>query len=218
MTIFSSLSRRDILAGAAAAGALALAPSLSLAAGPAKIPMSDLLAPDALPDVWLGKADAPVTIIEYASMTCSHCAAFHEQTYPKLLKDYIETGKARFVLREFPLDALATAAFMIARYAGDKRTALVDLLFSQQRNWAFVEKPLDALEKIVKQAGVSSETFQKCIADKELYQKVLEVRKRAAEKFGVDSTPTFFINGDRKNGEIAPGDLEKLLQPYLEKK
>ena len=210
------LSRRLLLAGAAASAGLAYAPAAF--ALDAKVDVKELMAPDALPDSWVGKADAPITIIEYASMTCSHCAAFHEQTYPKLVKDYIDTGKARFVLREFPLDALATAAFMIARYAGDKRTAVVDLLFSQQRNWAFVEKPLDALERMVKQAGVSSETFQKCIADKELYQKVLEVRKRAAEKFGVDSTPTFFINGDRKNGEIAPGDLDKLLAPYLEKK
>ncbi len=218
MTSSFSISRRDLLVGAAAAGLLALAPSLALAAGPAKIPMADLLAPDALPDIWLGQADAPVTIIEYASMTCSHCAAFHEETYPKLLKDYIETGKVRFVLREFPLDPLATAASMLARAAGDKRTAMVSLLFAQQKNWAFVAKPLDALEQMVKQAGISTETFQKVLGDKELRQNVLTVRQRAAEKFGVDSTPTFFINGDRRNGEISVGDLDKVLAPYLDKK
>ena len=218
MTSSFSISRRDLPVGAAAAGLLALAPSLALAAGPAKIPMADLLAPDALPDIWLGQADAPVTIIEYASMTCSHCAAFHEETYPKLLKDYIETGKVRFVLREFPLDPLATAASMLARAAGDKRPAMVSLLFAQQKNWAFVAKPLDALEQMVKQAGISTETFQKVLGDKELRQNVLTVRQRAAEKFGVDSTPTFFINGDRRNGEISVGDLDKVLAPYLDKK
>ncbi|MDE2362763.1 MAG: DsbA family protein [Hyphomicrobiales bacterium] len=218
MIKFASPSRRDLLVGGMAAGALALAPAASFAAGPAKIPMSDLLAPDALPDVWLGKADAPVTIIEYASMTCSHCAAFHAETYPKLVKDYIDTGKARFVLREFPLDALAAAAFMLARYAGDKRTAIVDLLFSQQKNWAFVDKPLDALQNIVKQAGISEESFKKCLDDKDLYEKVLAERQRAADKFGVDSTPTFFINGDRKNGEIPPDQLDALLKPYLDGK
>lgn len=218
MTSSFSLSRRGLLVGASAAGLLALAPSLALAAGPAKVPMADLLAPDALPDIWLGKADAPVTIVEYASMTCSHCAAFHEETYPKLFKDYIETGKVRFVLREFPLDPLATAASMLARAAGDKRTAMVSLLFAQQKNWAFVAKPLDALEQMVKQAGISTETFQKVLGDKELRQNVLTVRQRGAEKFGVDSTPTFFINGDRRNGEIAVGDLDKVLAPYLDKK
>ena len=218
MSHFSRISRRDLLAGAAATTSLAFAPSFAMAAGAAKIPMDELLAPDALPDVWIGKADAPITIIEYASMTCSHCAAFHAETYPKLQKDWLDTGKARFVLREFPLDALAAAAFMLARYAGDKRTALVDLLFTQQKAWAFVDKPLDALQSIVKQAGVSEESFKKCLDDKDLYQKVLAERQRGADKFGVDSTPTFFINGDRKNGEIPPGELDKLLTPYLEKK
>jgi protein-disulfide isomerase len=124
----------------------------------------------------------------------------------------------RFVLREFPLDPLATAASMLARAAGDKRTAMVGLLFAQQKNWAFVAKPLDALEQMVKQAGISTETFQKVLGDKELRQNVLAVRQRGADKFGVDSTPTFFINGDRRNGEIAVGDLDKVLAPYLDKK
>lgn len=211
MIKFASPSRRDLLVGGMAAGALALAPAASFAAGPAKIPMSDLLAPDALPDVWLGKADAPVTIIEYASMTCSHCAAFHAETYPKLVKDYIDTGKARFVLREFPLDALAAAAFMLARYAGDKRTAIVDLLFSQQKNWAFVDKPLDALQATMKQTGMSDDSFKKCLDDRALYQNVIKDRETAATKFSINSTPTFFVNGERKTGEFPAADLDKWL-------
>ena len=214
----SHISRRDMLIGSAALGAIALvAPSLAFAQA-AKVSEADLMAPDALPDVWEGKADAPITIIEYASMTCTHCAAFHVQTFPSLKKNYIDTGKARFVLREFPLDALAAAAFMVARSAGDKREAMIDLLFTQQRGWAFVDKPLDALESMVKQAGISSDAFKKCLDDKDLYQNVLKVRQRASEKFAIDSTPTFFINGNRKTGEIAPADLDKLLAPYLEKK
>ncbi len=216
MTQFLNIPRRELLIGAAALAALA--PSLAFAAGAAKIPMSDLMAPNALPDVWIGKADAPITIIEYASMTCTHCATFHAETYPLLQKNYIDTGKARFVLREFPLDALAAAASMLARCSGDKRTAVVDLLFTQQRNWAFVDKPLDALENTVKQAGISSDAFKKCLDDKQMYQNVLDVRQRAADKFGIDSTPTFFINGDRHNGEIPPDSLDKVLAPYLEKK
>lgn len=210
------LSRRLLLAGAAASAGLAYAPAAFALDG--KVDVKELMAPDALPDSWVGKADAPITIIEYASMTCSHCAAFHNDTYPLLKKNYLDTGKARFTLREFPLDALAAAAFMLARSAGDKREALVDLLFAQQKNWAFVDKPLDALENTVKQAGIGSEEFKKVLQDNALYQNVLKVRQRGADKFGVDSTPTFFINGERKKGEIAPGDLDKTLAPFIDKK
>ncbi len=217
MTQLLRHTRRDMLAGAAALAATALVPAGAWALD-GQVDQKELLAPDALPDVWLGAADAPLTIIEYASMTCSHCAAFHLETFPLLKKNYIDTGKARFVLREFPLDALAAAAFMLARYAGDKREAMVDLLFAQQKNWAFVDKPLDALENMVKQAGIGSEDFKKCLQDNALYQNVLKVRERASSKFGVDSTPTFFLNGQRKKGEISPGELDKLLAPFLEKK
>lgn len=211
------LSRRLLLAGAAAATGFALAPGAAFALD-GKVDVKELMAPDALPDVWIGKADAPVTIVEYASMTCSHCAAFHVETYPLLKTNYIDSGKVRFSLREFPLDALAAAAFMLARSAGDKREALVDLLFTQQKNWAFVDKPLDALENTVKQAGIGSDEFKKVLQDKTLYENVLKVRQRAADKFGVNSTPTFFINGERKTGEIAPADLDKLLAPFLAEK
>jgi protein-disulfide isomerase len=209
MMPLSRLSRRDVLIGSSVAAALALAPAFAWAQ--AKVDLTELYGKEALPDIVIGKADAPVTIIEYASMTCTHCAAFHTETYPTLQKDYIDTGKVKFVLREFPLDALAAAAFMLARCAGDKRTAMVDLLFTQQRGWAFVDKPLDALESMVKQAGISSDAFKTCLDDKELYKNVLAVRQRASEKFAIDSTPTFFVNGVRKTGEISPADLAKLI-------
>ncbi|MFV0281296.1 MAG: thioredoxin domain-containing protein [Rhodoblastus sp.] len=217
MTEPAFVSRRLLLAGAAATAGLALASGAALAADN-KVDMAELLAPNALPDIWLGKADAPVTIIEYASMTCTHCAAFYENGYRVLKKNYIDTGKARFALREFPLDALAAAAFMLARSAGDKREAVVELLFAQQKNWAFVDKPLDALENTVKQAGIGSDEFKKVLQDNTLYQNVRKVHQRGAEKFGVDSTPTFFINGERYKGDITPAELEKILTPLLEKK
>ena len=206
-------SRRTALALAAAVAAVVALPAL---AQNASVPVDQLMAPNALPDVVVGKADAPVTIVEYASMTCSHCAAFHEDTYPALKSKYIDTGKVKFMLREFPLDPLATAGFMLARCAGDdKRTAVVDLLFSQQKNWAFVEKPIEALSKLVKQAGITQDKFESCLKDQGLYDKVNEVRERGAEKFGVNATPTFFINGKRQNGEISPAELDKLLDPLL---
>jgi protein-disulfide isomerase len=180
------------------------------------VPVDQLMAENALPDIALGKADAPVTIIEYASMTCSHCAAFYAETFPTLKSKYIDTGKVRFILREFPLDPLATAGFMLARCSGpDKRNAMVDLLFAQQKNWAFTEKPIEALANLVKQTGMSQETFESCLKDQSLYEKVNDVRNRASEKFGISATPTFFFNGRKQSGEIKPEQLDQLLEPIL---
>ena len=110
--------------------------------------MAKLLEPGALPDEMLGKADAPVTIVEYASMTCPHCAHFHETTLPELKKKYIDTGKARLIFREFPFDPRAEAGFMLARCSEDNYFPMVDVLFKQQRNWARVENAKDALLQI----------------------------------------------------------------------
>lgn len=211
----SSSSRRRFLTVAAAALALSRLPAdpAHAEAKPAgKIAIDELMAPNALPDVVEGSANAPVTIVEYASMTCSHCAAFHRDVYPALKKDFIDTGKAKFILREFPLDPLATAAFMLARELGDdKRDAAIDLLFAQQKNWAFVDKPLDGLANILKQAGIGQEKFEAVLKDQDLYKKVTEVRARGNEKFGVNSTPTFFINGEKYTGEITVADFDKII-------
>jgi len=216
-------SRRKFLEIAAAAGLTTAGivaavsdlrdPAMAQGAG---APVDQLMAGEALPDVVLGKSDAPVTIVEYASMTCSHCAAFHATTYPELKRKYIDAGKVRFILREFPLDPLATAGFMLARCAGDdKRTAIVDLLFAQQKNWAFTEKPVESLANLVKQAGVTQEAFEACLKNQDLYDKINKVRDHAAEKFGVNATPTFFINGKKQTGEVTPEALDKLLDPLL---
>src|SRR6516225_3608936 len=120
---------------------------------------ADLAQAGPLGDAWLGSPDAKCTIIEYASMTCSHCAAFHRDTWPKLKSTYIDTGKVHFTLREFPLDPLAAAGFMLARCAGDEKYyAMIDLLFDKQNDWAFVKKPVDALAALTKQAGFTQKT------------------------------------------------------------
>ncbi len=182
------------------------------AAGP---PVAELMAESALPDIWLGSKDAPVTIIEYASMTCPHCAHFHAETMPSLKSKYIDTGKVRFTLREFPFDPLATAAFMLARCSGDKRDAMVDLLFAQQKIWAFADKPLQGLVSLTKQTGMAQEAFDACLKDQKLYDNVNQVRDRGGQKFGVDSTPTFFINGKKVSGSITPDELDRHLEPLL---
>ena len=205
------------IAFAALLAAMSLA--LPAVAQNAKIPEAELMKSEALPDVPEGKADAPVTMIEYASMTCTHCAHFHETTWPTLKKDYIDTGKVRFILREFPLDPLATAGFMLARCEGpDKRNAVIDLLFDKQQNWAFTDKPLEALEGVIKQTGMSKDKFEACLKEQKLYDQVNEVRDRGAQKFGVTATPTFYVNGTKVTGEVNPQTLEKILDPLTAKK
>jgi protein-disulfide isomerase len=176
--------------------------------------VAELMAPGALDDIVLGKAEAPNTIVEYASMTCSHCAAFHNTVFPELKEKYIDTGKTKFILREFPLDGLAVAAFMLARCAGpDRYYPMVGGLFEAQENWA-VPGPegKEKLMLIAKQAGFSQEAADKCVGDKEQFDKVVEVRQRAHDKFGVDSTPTFFVNGKRLTGEKSFKDFEAALE------
>ena len=211
----SSKTRRAFLEAAGmAAGALAL-PGAALAQANGSVSVADLMAEGALPDMWQGSKDAPVTIIEYASMTCSHCAHFHETTYPTLKSKYIDTGKVRFTLREFPFDPIAVAGFMVARCAGDKREAMIGLLFSQQKNWAFSDKPLQGLTALVKQTGMSQEKFDACLQDKALYANVNQVFEKASKQFRVDSTPTFFINGKKVSGALSPEEMDKQLEPLL---
>ena len=214
--ISSSLKTRRAFLEAAglAAGALAL-PGAVLAQAVGSVSVADLMAEGALPDVWEGSKDAPITIIEYASMTCSHCAHFHEATYPTLKSKYIDTGKVRFTLREFPFDPVAVAGFMVARCAGEKREAMIGLLFSQQKNWAFSDKPLQGLTALVKQTGMSQEKFDACLQDKALYANVNQVFEKASKQFRVDSTPTFFINGKKVSGALSPEEMDKQLEPLL---
>ena len=170
--------------------------------------------PVELPDFGVGD-DAPVTVVEYASMTCSHCAAFHNNTYPELKKRYIDTGKVRYIMREFPLDPLAAGAFMLARCAGkDKYYPMIETLFHQQQQWV-VQKPIEPLLVIARQAGFSQESFDACLKDQKMLESIEGIRNRATDKFGVNSTPTFFINGVRIEGPLDPSVLEQGIEHEL---
>ena len=222
-----TVTRRHALLGAAAvvtivaagsAGFYLWSPAGTAAAqtSPAgEVPMADLLVPGPLGDEIQGQADAPVTIVEYASMTCPHCSHFHETTYPELKKKYIDTGKVRFIFREFPLDALAAAAAMLARCAGkEKFFPLVEAFFAQQKDWV-VQKPLQPMFTIAKQAGFTQQTFDECLANQQMLDALKQTQTRAAEKFNVNSTPTFFINGKMFRGALTPEELDKQVAPYL---
>jgi len=211
-----------LVAGGAAVSVTALwglsLPSLAQRkkAGPAEVPLEELMKPGPLPDLTLGKADAPITVVEYASMTCGHCATFHNKVYPALKEKYIDTGKVRLVFREFPLDNLAAAASMLARCAGGEKTfALISVLFAKQEEWVFVKgDPRPELFKVAKQAGFTQESFDKCLADQKLLDDITAVRTRGADTFGVSSTPTFFINGKKLAG-ASLDDFEKAFAPIL---
>jgi protein-disulfide isomerase len=175
--------------------------------------LAELMAPGPLPDMALGNADAPNIIVEYASMTCPHCAVFEKTTFPDLKSKYVETGKVRFIFREFPLDGLAARASMLARCAPpDRYFPMIDALFQTQENWAVQGKDgMDRLLQFARQAGFTKESFDKCMDDKELFNKIVESRTRAHETFGVDSTPSFFVNGKRLSGEHEVKDFDSIL-------
>ena len=207
---------RALRLSALAAGLLALLSAAALAGTDALTPaqIAALDAPQALPDIVEGKADAPVTIVEYASMTCSHCAAFHKEVWPALKAKYVDSGKAKFVLREFPLDRLGFAAFMLARCAGPgKRDAVVDRLFDHQADWAFVDDPLPKLRAELGALGMSAADFDACLRNQALLDSVKAERETASTKLGVNSTPTFFLAGKRLSGEHSLDKFDEILAP-----
>ena len=186
--------------------------ALADAAKPTPAVLQALAAEPPLPDIVEGRADAPATIIEYASLTCSHCAAFHRDVWPKLKAKYVDSGKAKFVLREFPLDPLAAGAFMLARCAGgQKRGAIIDRLFDHQSDWAFGDDPFSKLKRELAGAGMTEGQIADCLKDQALYDKVKETRAVAAAKLDLRSTPTFFVDGVRLDGEHKLEDFDKIL-------
>jgi len=173
--------------------------------------------PVSLPDMALGPAKAPVTITEYASMTCPHCAAFGENVFPMLRSKYIDTGKVRFVFREFPIDIKAAAASMLARcIANDdagKFFGAIDTLFKQQDRLMADTK--DTLKLIGKQGGLSEQAVETCAKDQRLLDKLSADQKFAYEVLKVDATPTFFINGERLKGAMSFEELDEKIKSLL---
>jgi protein-disulfide isomerase len=175
-----------------------------------------LLAPGTLKDIVMGKAEAPVTIVEYASMTCPHCAHFATTTLPTIKEKYIDTGKAKLILREFPFDPRASAAFMLARCAPEERYyPLVEVLFKQQEQWAGAANAEEPLLQISKLAGFTQESFKACLTNQKLLDDVNAVRERGANEFGVNSTPTFFINGARYSGALSVDEMSAIIDGLL---
>lgn len=175
-----------------------------------------LQTPNPLGEIVLGQADAPVTIVEYSSLTCPHCGAFHRDTLPKLKKQYIDEGLVKIYFRPFPFDPYATAGAMLAQCVAPKaRVNFLDILFKRQQQWIQSEKPMDALLAFARQAGLSEADFVVCLKDEAKLEGIRQMQSAAAEELGVRSTPTFFINGEKLEGNRGLDEFDKRIKPKL---
>jgi len=219
------LNRRNMIAGSAvlAAGMSTFSlfsgdqPNMSIIPGVTSAHAADvdpekLLKAPSLGDRVMGNADAPVTIIEYASATCPHCADFHAGAFVQLKKEYIDTGKVRYIFREFPFDDLALAAFMLARCAPeDKYFPMLDEIFEKQQQWTR-NNPREELLKIAKLAGFTEKSFDKCLKNEKVAKGIYDIRQTASKQFGVNSTPSFFINGKFLTGNAPIDKFKELIE------
>lgn len=193
----------------------ACALAIFAASGTPTFAQSDISQPGELTEQSFGDPNAPVTVIEYASLTCHHCRDFHTKTWPAIREKYVNTGKVRFILREFPLDNLALGGFMLARCAGDMRWySIVDLLYREDDRWVHTDNPLEALRGMMKQTGMLNDRFEACLRDDALMNKINAVRDRG-KAAGVTATPTFFINGQKHSGFMTVEDFSALIDPLL---
>jgi protein-disulfide isomerase len=205
-----NLDRRQLIRGATAFAGLAGFASI----GHAAVDLASLYTPPAEGEMAMGPETAKVTVVEYASASCPHCANFYKTTFPDLKKDYIDTGKIRFIFREFPHNQPALAAFMLARCAPkEKYFPLIDMFFTQQDSW--LEAPLEGLQKIAQLAGFTKESFDACLKNEAVAKGIIAVRDKAEKEFGVDSIPTFFINGELLKGETSIDEFRKTIDPLL---
>jgi len=208
------LNRRNLIkrVGAfAAAAQIGTLTGLSSAKAAGDVDQKELLVAPEMGDMVLGKADAPVTIVEYASATCPHCAGFHNGTFKTLKSEFIDTGKVRFIFREMPFDDLALAAFMLARCAPkDKYFGMLDVIFEKQREW--IKNPREELLKIAKLAGFTAESFDKCLSNQEIAKGVQSIGRDGNKKFGVNATPSFFVNGKFFSGNASIDKFKEMIE------
>lgn len=184
--------------------------------GLAPVYASPVTVQEAMSERVLGKADAPVTVIEFASLTCPHCKDFEINTLPKLKAAYIDTGKVKLIYRDFPLDGRALLAAMVARCAPkDRYFAFLDALFRSQDVWARAQDPLQALSQVARLGGMSQTEFDACIKNKELFEAIKKDATDAQQQYKVESTPTFVINGKKMEGGHSFESFEAALKPLL---
>lgn len=190
--------------------------SANVPAADGTVDMDEVLKASPLKEMEMGDANAPVTIVEYMSLTCPHCANFHKNTFKDIKEKYVDTGKVRFILREFPFDPRAAAGIMLARCAPEEQFfPFIDVLFEQQSAWSRAEDARAALLKISKLAGFTQEQFNTCLTNQQLLDDVTEVRNRGANDYGIQSTPSFIVNGSRYSGDMSVDTMSALIDSYL---
>ena len=167
-------------------------------------------------DRILGDPNAPVTIVEYSSLTCPHCASFHRDTLPELKKQYIDTGKVRLVYRDFPFDRLGATAAMLARCVDEPRFfKFVDALFAKQEEWSRAQDPFSALAAIGKLGGIGQQQFNACMENEAQLDTILERRLEGEQTFQVQATPTFLINGTKVEGAQSFESFKDVIESKL---
>lgn len=192
----------------------ASAPAPAPAASPVSTAMAALATRPS--DVVMGSPEAQVTIIEYASLTCPHCAAFHNGTLPAIKEQFVDKGTVKLLFRDFPFDGLALRAAMLPHCVGPERYyGLLGTLFARQEQWRSNPDPLNALAAIARQAGMDDEAFKACLANKAIEDKVLQSRLEGEKTLGVNSTPTLFINGQKYNGVLTIEQMRGVLEPLI---
>jgi len=160
----------------------------------------------------LGKATAPITIIEYASLTCPHCRNYHANIFPRVKREYIDTGKVRYIIREFPIGRTAGAAAIITRCSPEpKYLSVMESFLSRQPEWVSQEVRPDAIYSVAKSSGMTRETFDKCLSNQTIIEGLTEVKQRGRQ-FGVIGTPTFFINGRKAQGEVTFDEIKAMIE------
>ena len=169
-------------------------------------------------DYALGPKDAKIVLVEYASLTCLHCARFHTQVLPGLKKEFIDTGKVRYIYRDFPLDRLALGAAMIARCSGrDTFFGFIETFYASQASWSRASNPAQALAKLARLGGMSQNKFDQCLQNVEIQNEILQQRLQASNDFKVQTTPTVFVNGDRYSGGMTLDQFRILLNGMIGK-
>ena len=212
--------RRLAFAAVFSVAALAANGAFAAAAAPEPdrtVDMATVLKPGSLPELAVGNPSG-IPVIEYGSLTCPHCATFSREVFPELKKDYIDTGKVRFIFREFSRNSLDVAAFLLARCVGDdKAFAAIELLFSEQDKWAFVDKPLEPLIAAMRPAGLTHDQAMACLKDKSKADAIVAITKRATDEIKMTGTPTFVIDGKVYGGELTIDQLKAILDPLIKK-
>lgn len=209
------IERRRVLALTGVAALASLAAPSAFAQAEKSVAEKALAESGPLPENVFGSPDAPVTVVEYASLTCHRCRDFHVQTWPQVKAKFVDTGKIQFVFREFPLNALDAGGFMLARCAGEKRWhQIVDLLYRTDDAWAHAPDPLEGLRNVMKQVGMGREAVDACLGDQKMLDGVNAVARRGTIA-GVTGTPTFFVNGRKASGMMTIEQFSALIEPHL---